>query len=129
MKRNFIYFTAVIGILLGLWVFFVRNGQYAPPFELFELPALTPQDRQLRLQEGEKLFVQTGCLNCHSFQNNRKAMTSSLNHLKSTNPGFGKAWLEDPQKMKPGVKMPRPKISSSELVSLLYYLYSSPDTK
>jgi cytochrome c2 len=130
MKRNFIYFTALIVLLLGLWILFVTSGQYAPMFEPFDLPPLAPKDLQLRLQEGEGLFVQTGCLNCHSFQNHQKAMTSSLNHLKkSTQPGFGKAWLENPQKMKPGVKMPRPKISPSELLSLLYYLYSLPDTK
>jgi hypothetical protein len=109
MKRKFIYFTALIVLLLALWILFVTNGQYAPLFEPFDLPSLAPRDLQLRLQEGESLFVQAGCLNCHSFQNHRKAMTSSLNHLKkSTQPGFAKAWLENPQKMKPGVKMPRP---------------------
>ena len=130
MKKNSIYFIALIGLLLALWLFFVTQGQYVPQFEPFDLPQLAPKDLQKKLHEGESLFTQSGCANCHSFKNHRKAMTLSLNHLgKSTNPGFGKAWLENPQKMKPGVKMPRSKISSSEILSLLYYLYTSPDTK
>lgn len=130
MKKNLFYFIAGISLFIVLWILFVRNQAYIPKFESFTLPQLPPQKLQKQLQKGEQLFVNGGCIKCHSFDTHRKAMTSSLDHLKkSANPGFAKAWMENPQKMRPGVKMPRSKASNPEILSLLYYLYNSPDTK
>jgi len=119
----------VIGVCMFLVIsiiFFLKHKNRSVTYEPFNLPtAENPAKKNERVREGESLFLKSGCTNCHNINSQGSKMGSSLNHLKnSTNPGFAKAWIENPQKMHPGVRMPKAKLTNDELIALLSYLYS-----
>ncbi len=114
-----------LAVLLSYFLFFYENSapvKYTP----LTLPLLTPDLLEARLHEGAKLFQQSGCVHCHYFQGKGSKMGLNLDRLSKTmNPGLAKAWIENPKRMKPSVKMPKANLSQEEILSILYYLYQS----
>jgi cytochrome c oxidase subunit 2 len=80
------------------------------------------------------LFAEKGCANCHAIQGTpaRGDVGPDLTHAASratlaagTIPNDRvhlRAWLEDPQRIKPGVKMPKLPLSQRDLGALVSYL-------
>ncbi|MEA2452603.1 MAG: cytochrome c oxidase subunit [Actinomycetota bacterium] len=86
--------------------------------------------------EGQKLFLEGACINCHAIQGTDAAATTApdLTHLASRET-FGGAtfelneanlaeWLADPPAMKPGSLMPDYGLSQDEITKLVDYLMS-----
>jgi cytochrome c oxidase subunit 2 len=84
--------------------------------------------------EGRAVFEQTACINCHTLGGTVADGTygPSLSHLMSRETiGAGvatnteanlRAWLVDPQVLKPGARMPAMKLDDSELDRLVAFL-------
>ncbi len=88
--------------------------------------------------EGEKIFQQKTCLNCHSlnsmgtteaigpdltFVATRKTLGAGV--LKNSSENLAK-WLANPQKFKPGALMPNFQLSEHEIAALVAYLEGLP---
>ncbi len=86
--------------------------------------------------EGERLFLEGQCINCHAIQGtDAQARTGpDLTHFASrdtfagalfnTNAENLRDWLDDPPAVKPGAKMPDYGLSSEEIDALVAYLLS-----
>jgi cytochrome c oxidase subunit 2 len=86
--------------------------------------------------EGQKLFLEGACINCHSIQGTDAQATTApdLTHLASREKFAGamfdvneenlSEWLRDPPAMKPGVLMPDYGLSEDEISALVTYLMS-----
>ena len=87
-------------------------------------------------QKGQQVFLSKGCALCHTIRGTPAGsrVGPDLTHLASrrtiaagTLPntrGHLAGWVSDPQKIKPGVKMPPNQLASDELHALLDYLQS-----
>lgn len=87
-------------------------------------------------QRGEQLFGSASCIGCHVIRGSSatgySAMAPDLTHLKSrrtlaagTLPNTTAhlaAWVADPQRIKPGVRMPVNRLNADDYQSLLAYL-------
>jgi len=95
-------------------------------------PAAPPTDSMS--QAGEKIFMSKGCPLCHTVGGTRafgrigpplthiaSSYTLAAGTLKNTRGNLA-GWIVDPQKIKPGVRMPPNDLSGSELQALLSYL-------
>jgi cytochrome c2 len=107
-------------------IFFLKHKNRSVTYKTFNVPtAENTVKKKERVREGESLFLKSGCANCHNIHGQGSKMGASLNHLKNfTNPGFAKAWIVNPQEMRPGVRMPQAKLTEDQLIALLTYLYS-----
>lgn len=86
--------------------------------------------------EGEQLFLEGQCINCHAVQGTdaQSRVGPDLTHFASretfagalfdTNEENLRAWLADPPAVKPGAKMPDYGLSSDEIDALVAYLLS-----
>ena len=95
-------------------------------------PAATPADSLRRT--GEQLFLTKGCVLCHTVRGTPAGgrLGPELTHLASrgtiaagTLPntrGHLAGWIVDPQRIKPGVRMPANQLEPKELDALLAYL-------
>jgi cytochrome c oxidase subunit 2 len=98
------------------------------------LPAPLPED-PVR-QRGQQVFLSSTCIMCHTIQGTRAngKVAPDLTHLASrrtiaagTLPntrGHLAGWVVDPQKIKPGNKMPPNNLNPDDLQALLSYLES-----
>lgn len=97
-------------------------------------PAAPPADSISRA--GEKVFMSKGCPLCHTIAGTPargqigpplthigSAYTIAAGSLKNTRGNLG-GWIVDPQRIKPGVRMPPNDLSGSDLQALLSYLGS-----
>lgn len=97
-------------------------------------PAVPPSDSMS--QAGEKIFMSKGCPLCHTVGGTRalgqigpplthiaSSYTLAAGTLKNTRGNLA-GWIVDPQRIKPGVRMPPNDLSGSELQALLSYLES-----
>lgn len=87
-------------------------------------------------QKGQQVFLSKGCVMCHSVRGTQAGsrIGPDLTHLASrrtlaagTLPntrGHLGGWVTDPQRIKPGVKMPPNPLAADELHALLAYLES-----
>lgn len=89
-------------------------------------------------KQGEELFKEKNCLSCHAVEPNDKRAEAArtapnlatfgertkVAGVKDTNKENVKAWLKDPDSIKPGNKMTGtyPKLSDSETDALYEYL-------
>ena len=83
---------------------------------------------------GRKVFESAACVNCHTVRGTIASGTfgPDLTHLMSRetiaagvaidNPEYLKAWLNDPDAMKPGVLMPTMNLSDKDLDELVAYM-------
>ena len=85
------------------------------------------------VERGRRVFAQYACLNCHTIAGTSDGMFGpNLTHLASRNTiGSGfipfdrenlKAWINDPQALKPGCNMPALKLDDRELDDVVDYL-------
>jgi cytochrome c oxidase subunit II len=97
-------------------------------------PAAPPSNAVTR--QGEQVFMTKGCPICHTVGGTRAggrigpplthiggAYTIGAGTLKNTR-GNMAGWIVDPQRIKPGVRMPPNDLSGPELQSLISYLES-----
>jgi cytochrome c oxidase subunit II len=87
-------------------------------------------------QKGQQVFLSKGCVMCHTVRGTpaNSRVGPDLTHLASrmtlgagTLPntrGHLAGWVVDPQRIKPGVRMPPNQLASDELHALLDYLQS-----
>lgn len=87
-----------------------------------------------RVRVGRALFQSTACVNCHAVGGTAATGTfgPDLSHLMSrTTLGAGvaantpenlRAWVRDPDQIKPGSRMPAMKLSAAEVDALVAYL-------
>ena len=87
-------------------------------------------------QKGQQVFLGKSCAMCHTIRGTPAAsrVGPDLTHLGSrrtlaagtipNNRGHLAGWVVDPQRIKPGVKMPPNQLSAEELQALLDYLQS-----
>jgi cytochrome c oxidase subunit II len=97
-------------------------------------PAAPPSDSMSKA--GERIFMSKGCPLCHTVGGTRalgrigpplthiaSSYTLAAGTLKNTRGNLA-GWIVDPQRIKPGVRMPPNDLSGSELQALLSYLES-----
>ena len=107
-------------------------AEFATWYEQQLRPAAPPADSLRRA--GEQLFQAKGCVLCHTIRGTRAGgrLGPELTHLASrrtlaagTLPntrGHLAGWIVDPQRIKPGVRMPANQLEPKELEALLAYL-------
>jgi cytochrome c oxidase subunit 2 len=95
-------------------------------------PAVEPSSDSER--RGQQVFLGTTCVMCHTIQGTpaRGTVGPNLTHIASRSRlaagslpntrGHLAGWVTDPQRIKPGVRMPMNPLSPEELRSLLDYL-------
>jgi cytochrome c oxidase subunit II len=96
------------------------------------LPAVPPSD--LLAAQGEKVFMSKGCPLCHTVAGTLalgrigpplthigSSYTIGAGTLRNTRGNLA-GWVVDPQRIKPGVKMPPNDLSGTDLQALLSYL-------
>jgi cytochrome c oxidase subunit 2 len=108
--------------------------QFKSWLEAQRKPAAPPQSDSER--RGQQVFLGTTCIMCHTIQGTpaRGTVGPNLTHIASrtrlaagTLPntrGHLAGWVADPQRIKPGVRMPMNPLSPEELRTLLDYLES-----
>lgn len=81
------------------------------------------------LSKGRELMSQYACHGCHMIDPDLEWQSSApdLNGLsEKTNPGWLKAWLDNPSELVPGSRMPDFELSSGNIDTLVAYLWSFP---
>lgn len=112
----------------------VPADSFARWYERELQPAALPTDSLQAL--GQQVFLSNPCVLCHTVRGTPAGsrVGPDLTHLASRSTlgagtlpntrGHLAGWVLDPQKIKPGVKMPPNQLSSAELHALLSYLES-----
>jgi cytochrome c oxidase subunit 2 len=87
-------------------------------------------------QRGQEVFLGSTCVMCHTVSGTtaRGTVGPNLTHVASRDkiaagslpntPGHLAGWITDPQKIKPGVRMPQHNLAPADLRALLEYLES-----
>jgi cytochrome c oxidase subunit 2 len=87
-------------------------------------------------RRGREVFLSSQCMMCHAIQgtNARAALGPDLTHIGSrkllaageipNTPGNLARWIDNPQNIKPGVRMPANKFAAEDLAALVDYLES-----
>lgn len=98
--------------------------------------ANAPDPTTASQRHGQEVFLQNQCVSCHSIQgtNARASLGPDLTHLGSrtllaagalpNQPRELADWIANPQKIKPGVKMPANQFTPDDLNALVDYLES-----
>ncbi len=119
---------------MALWVIAESEERFQSWMEQQRRPALAPRDSVTR--RGQEVFLQGSCALCHAIQGTPAGsrVGPDLTHLASrrtiaagTLPntrGHLAGWIIDPQRIKPGVRMPSNALGASDLEALLTYLES-----
>ena len=93
-----------------------------------------PARQQTDVAEGRELFLRTACINCHAVSGTGATgqFGPDLTHLMSRDTiaaGISpntvenlRAWIRDPESIKPGSRMPAMKLTDHELDSVTAYL-------
>jgi cytochrome c oxidase subunit II len=97
-------------------------------------PARQPATAQER--RGREIFLSNACSGCHTIRGTSAhgRIGPDLTHVGSrttlgaltipNNPGYMSSWIENPQQLKRGVKMPSLHLSASQIQSVVAYLES-----
>lgn len=119
--RPFPLFTMLATALLGL---------LALGYTILPAPANASSMAQSAIaetQQGEALFVQKGCIQCHrhdgvTMAENRFFFSGvDLTDYKAS-PDFLRLWLTDPTAVRPTAKMPNLELSTDEIETLITFL-------
>jgi cytochrome c oxidase subunit 2 len=117
---------------MALYVFVQPRAAFNAWLSNMSAPARRPTDAMARA--GEKLFMNDACASCHQIRGTPAQATvgPDLTHLGTrttlasvtipNNPRELAAWIRDPQKIKPGDRMPDLGLSGSEVNELVAYL-------
>ncbi|MBW3554626.1 MAG: cytochrome c oxidase subunit II [Gemmatimonadetes bacterium] len=123
--------------LMALWVFAVPEEEFGAWLDARRQPALEPADPDVR--EGRAVFVAAECHLCHATRGVARPEAlgdagPDLTHLATretlaagTLPntrGNLTAWISDPERIKPGARMPPTVFPPDQLRALLDYLQS-----
>ena len=119
---------------MALLVMAESRSQFNSWYKSQLLPAAPPADSSAKA--GEAVFMSRGCPLCHTVGGTLaqghigpplthigSSYTIAAGSLKNTR-GNMAGWIVDPQRIKPGVRMPPNDLSGSELQALLSYLES-----
>lgn len=119
---------------MALLIFAEPRSQFESWYRSQQQPAASPSDSLS--QAGEKIFMAKGCPLCHTVGGTQAQghLGPSLTHagssytiaagtLKNTKGNLA-GWIVDPQRIKPGAKMPPNDLSGSDLQALLSYMVS-----
>lgn len=115
---------------------FLIVAETAEQFQAWEqaqlAPAIAPTGASAL--QGRALFQQTSCMNCHTIRGtlasagvgpdrthfaSRKILGAGV--VENTPANF-RRWLQDPQQVKPGVRMPDYKFTDSQVTQLSDYI-------
>jgi cytochrome c oxidase subunit 2 len=117
---------------MSLEVFAERPPAFRAWLAAQERPAAAPSTAQA--QAGRQLFMNAQCASCHTIAGTPAQGTvgPNLTHLDSrtslaaneipNTPAWLAAWIRDPQKIKPGDRMPDLGLSSPSVAKLVAYL-------
>jgi cytochrome c oxidase subunit 2 len=117
---------------MSLEVFAQRPVAFRAWLAAQERPAAAPSTAQA--QAGRQLFINAQCASCHTITGTRAQGTvgPNLTHLASrtslaaneipNTPAWLAAWIRNPQKIKPGDRMPDLGLSSPQVAELVAYL-------
>jgi cytochrome c oxidase subunit 2 len=109
-------------------------GKYQDWLQSQRQPGASPNSEQQK--RGQTVFLTNSCALCHTIAGTpaRGTVGPNLTHLASRPklaagtlpnlPGHLAGWVLDPQKIKPGVRMPQNSLSPQDLRDLLEYLES-----
>jgi cytochrome c oxidase subunit 2 len=117
------------------WMHFLIVAESEAKFETWEKAQRAPAARPGTdsAAQGLALFQQTSCINCHAINGTAAAarVGPDLTHFASrrqlgagiadNTPENLRRWLADPQKVKPGVKMPDFKLTDEQIAQLADY--------
>lgn len=115
-----------------LLVYADAPAQYEQWVEHARTPAPAPERGETR--RGQQVFLQSTCAMCHAISGTAASATQApdLTHLASrrtiaagtlpNTPATLAAWIEDPQRIKPGVNMPPNGLPPADLQALVAYL-------
>ena len=117
---------------MALEVFAQRPAAFQAWLRAQERPAATPTSGQAAA--GRSLFMNAQCASCHTIAGTRAQGTvgPNLTHVGSrtslasdeipNTPAWPTAWIRNPQKIKPGNRMPDLGLSSPQIAELVAYL-------
>lgn len=118
------------------WMHFLVVAETPEKFQAWEQAQLAPAQNPVETGavQGLALFQQTSCMNCHAINGTTATarVGPDLTHFASRKIlGAGvvdntranlRRWLADPQKVKPGAKMPNFKFTDSQVTQLTDYI-------
>lgn len=118
------------------WMHFLLVAESPAAFAAWEKNQLRPAEKPAGgvAAQGLALFERTSCVNCHAINGTtaRARVGPDLTHLAdrrqlgagiiANTPENLRRWLADPQKVKPGAKMPDFKFTDTQLTQLVAYL-------
>ena len=118
------------------WMHFLIVAEPEAEFAAWQKAQLLPAAKPVRdaAEKGLALFQQSTCVNCHAIKGTtaNAQVGPDLTHLASrrqlgagiveNTPQNLRRWLADPQKIKPGVRMPDFKFSEEQVTQLGDYL-------
>jgi cytochrome c oxidase subunit 2 len=119
---------------MGLDIVAEDEATFATWLSAQRAPAAVPRDSESA--HGRLVFETGSCAMCHTITGTRAAARAGpdLTHIASrrslaadalpNGPGFLAGWIVDPQRIKPGVRMPSNRLEPGDLRSLLAYLGS-----
>jgi mono/diheme cytochrome c family protein len=86
---------------------------------------LWAQDRAEQIAVGKRLFVDQGCIGCHTVERMGTPIAPDLSRVGAKYPGRDlEEWLADPRKHRPHSHMPRIQLTETEVRLLAAYLRS-----
>jgi cytochrome c oxidase subunit II len=117
---------------MGLEVFAQLPAAFQAWLAAQERPPAAPSTAQA--QAGRRLFLSDQCASCHTIAGTpaRGTVGPNLSHVGSrtslasdeipNTPAWMAKWIHNPQKIKPGSRMPDLGLSSPQVASLVAYL-------
>jgi cytochrome c oxidase subunit 2 len=117
---------------MSFWVFVDTADGFRSWVAHEAAPASPPRSAAAR--EGERLFMASACASCHQIRGTGTTATvgPDLTHLAGrtsiaaltlpNNPGALASWIQNPQAIKPGVRMPDLGLSTSQVSDVVAYL-------
>lgn len=117
---------------MAMYVFVQPRSAFNAWLSNMSAPAVTPSSSTARV--GQKLFMNAQCASCHQIRGTPAQATvgPDLTHLATrkslaavtipNDPAKLAAWIRDPQRIKPGNRMPDLGLSSGEVDELVAYL-------
>jgi len=83
------------------------------------------QGRAARVEQGGRVFVDSGCHGCHTVGKLGTPIGPDLSHLGSKYaPDYLERWLRDPLEVRPNAHMPQLELAENQVLALAAYLSS-----
>ena len=83
------------------------------------------QGRPARVEQGGRVFIDSGCYGCHTVGKRGTPIGPDLSHLGSKYPAdYVERWLRDPLAVRPNAHMPQLELHEGQVLALAAYLSS-----